>query len=75
MIWLRLGVGGLDGMRMCKKGWANILKVGDECLVRVFGAPDDAQWYNLWEAAVAVFSTCVRGAQGGVVRNLGEFFS
>lgn len=51
---------------------ANSTIVGDECVVRVFGSTDEAQWYNMWEAAVAVFSVCVRGAKGGVVRNLGE---
>ena len=42
-------------------------------MVRVFGSPDEAQWLNLWEGAVAIFSMCVRGAPGGVVRNLGKF--
>ena len=42
-------------------------------MVRVFGSPDEAQWFNLWEGAVAIFSMCVRRAHGGVVRNLGDF--
>ena len=45
---------------------------GDACVLRVFGVADTGNWYQLWQAAVSVFSTCVRNAKGGSVIGLGD---
>lgn len=43
----------------------------DACVLRVFGQADTARWLQMWEAATAIWSMCVRGAKGGSVTGLG----
>lgn len=44
------------------------------CSANMFstGRPDVSSFYNLWEAATAVFSVCVRHRKTGSVRGIGE---
>lgn len=39
--------------------------------LRVLGKSDTTSWYRIWEAAMLVYSVCVRSEKGGSVRGLG----
>ena len=51
---------------------AHTILANDACVLRIFGQADTARWLQIWEAATAIWSMCVRGAKGGSVTGLGE---
>ena len=54
---------------------ADMILANDACVLRIFGQADTERWLQIWEAATAIWSMCVRGAKGGSVTGLGESFS
>ncbi|KAF6224507.1 hypothetical protein HO133_011084 [Letharia lupina] len=40
--------------------------------LRVLGNSDTTSWYRIWEAAMLVYSVCVRSGMGGSVKGLGD---